>query len=128
VHHAGLAAEPMFVPAVGPFRCGMRIEIPLHAGLLQRAGAAELFDVLHARYRGERFVRVVPLQDATQSHERSFDPTACNDTNRVELRVLPHPSGHVLLMAILDNLGKGAAGAAVQSLNLMLGLAENTGL
>ena len=61
-------------------------------------------------------------------HERSLDPQACNDTNRIELHVLPHPSGHVLLVAILDNLGKGAAGAAIQNLNLMLGLGETTGL
>jgi N-acetyl-gamma-glutamyl-phosphate reductase len=61
-------------------------------------------------------------------HERSLDPQACNGTNRVTLHVLPHPSGHVLLVAILDNLGKGASGAAVQSLNLMLGLPEDTGL
>ena len=61
-------------------------------------------------------------------HERSLDPTACNDTNRIDLHVLPHPSGHALLVAILDNLGKGAAGAAIQNLNAMLGLPETTGL
>ena len=58
----------------------------------------------------------------------AFDPRACNDTNRIELRVIGHPSGHVVLMGILDNLGKGASGAAIQSLNLMLGMPEQTGL
>ena len=70
-------------------------------------------------------MRVCRCRRAGELDERTLDPSACNDTNRVELRVLPHPSGHVLLVAVLDNLGKGAAGAAVQSLNLMLGLPED---
>jgi N-acetyl-gamma-glutamyl-phosphate reductase len=65
---------------------------------------------------------------ATEIDDFSLDPRACNDTNRIDLHVLPHPSGHVLLVAILDNLGKGAAGVAIQNLNLMLGLAEDAGL
>jgi len=107
----------------------MRVQIPLHAGLLASgADAAAVHDALRARYAGERFVQVAQLARAEQIDERTLDPCACNDTNRVELRVLPHASGHVLLIAILDNLGKGAAGAAVQSLNLMLGLSEDAGL
>jgi N-acetyl-gamma-glutamyl-phosphate reductase len=125
----GLAHEPVFVPAVGPFRCGMRMEIPLHASLLARGVSGKsIWEALDARYRGEPFVRVLPIVEPLGSHERSFDPRACNDTNRIELRVLPHPSGHVLLMAVLDNLGKGAAGVAIQNLNLMLGLPETRGL
>jgi N-acetyl-gamma-glutamyl-phosphate reductase len=73
-------------------------------------------------------VQLHPLADPLESDERSFDPGACNDSNRIELHVVPHPSGHVLLVAILDNLGKGAAGVAIQSLNLMLGCAETSGL
>jgi N-acetyl-gamma-glutamyl-phosphate reductase len=71
---------------------------------------------------------VLPLQEGAQPNEMTFDPRKCNDTNRIELSVVPHPSGHVVLMAILDNLGKGASGAAIQSLNIMLGLPESTGL
>jgi N-acetyl-gamma-glutamyl-phosphate reductase len=127
VQYSRLAAEPYFVPAVGPFRCGLRVEIPLHASVLARAAnGAVIFEALRARYAGERFIRVQSIEDALG--ERALDPTACNDTNRVELYVLPHPTGHVLLVAVLDNLGKGAAGAAVQSLNLMLGLPESAGL
>jgi N-acetyl-gamma-glutamyl-phosphate reductase len=126
VRYAGLASEPLFVPAVGPFPCGMRVEIPLHAKLLGRTNAEGLFEALRARYARESFVRVRLLSEALD--ERTLDPTACNGGNRVELSVLPHPSGHVLLVAILDNLGKGAAGAAAQSLNLMLGLPEGSGL
>jgi N-acetyl-gamma-glutamyl-phosphate reductase len=60
--------------------------------------------------------------------EFQLDPRACNDTNRIDLHVVSHPTGHVLLVAVLDNLGKGAAGAAIQNLNLMLGLPETAGL
>jgi N-acetyl-gamma-glutamyl-phosphate reductase len=129
IRHAGLEAEPQLLPAVGPFRCGMRIQVPLHAGLL-RGGASgkRVWEALEARYRDEAFVQLHPLADPLESDERSFDPGACNDSNRIELHVVPHPSGHVLLVAILDNLGKGAAGVAIQSLNLMLGCAETSGL
>ena len=126
---AGLAHEPQFVPAVGPFRCGMRVQIPLHADLLARGATGKaVWEAIAERYRGEPFVRVAPYAEPVAVDERSLDPQACNDTNRIDLHVLPHPSGHVLLVAILDNLGKGAAGAAIQNLNRMLGLDEATGL
>ena len=72
--------------------------------------------------------KLEPLTDASDTDELSFDPQANNETNRISLRVLPHQSDHVLLMARLDNLGKGAAGVAIQNLNLMLGVPEGTGL
>ncbi len=126
-HQARLTLEPYFVPAVGPFRCGMRVEIPLHAAWLPPGTSADrLFEALRSRYQAERFVRVLRADSALT--ERDLDPRACNDSNRVELRVLSHPDGHVLLTAVLDNLGKGASGAAVQNLNLMLGLPEAQGL
>ena len=128
MRYSGLLREPYFEPAVGPFRCGMRVQIPVHAGVLAGGhGGAQVWDVLAGRYRNEPFVRVLPL-DGSVPDERSFDPQACNDTNRIDLQVLPHPSGHVLLMARLDNLGKGASGVAIQNLNLMLGLDETAGL
>lgn len=127
--HARLAHKPHFVPAVGPFRCGMRIEIPLHAAVLPGGvDAPRLHEALAARYAGEPFVAVRPLSATAPTDERAFDPQALNGTNRIELAVLPNPLGHVLLVATLDNLGKGAAGAAVQNLNLMLGLDETRGL
>ena len=126
---ARLAHEPQFVPAVGPFRCGMRVQIPLHAEALARGATGKaVWEAIHERYRGEPFVRVAPYAEAVAVTERSLDPQACNDTNRIDLHVLPHPSGHALLVAVLDNLGKGAAGAAIQNLNSMLGIAETTGL
>ncbi len=127
--YARLEQRPYFVPAVGAFRCGMRIEIPLHAALLRRgASAARLHETLAARYAGEPFVRVAPFSEKVSADERAFDPCAANGTNRIDLWVVPNPLGHVLLVATLDNLGKGAAGAAVQNLNLMLGFPETAGL
>jgi N-acetyl-gamma-glutamyl-phosphate reductase len=127
--HSGLRVEPQFVPAVGPFRCGMRLQVALPASMLPAStGGKDLWEALHDRYAGEPFVRVAPLAAPAEPDERIFDPRACNDTNRIDLHVLPHPSGHVLLMAILDNLGKGAAGMAIQNLNLLLGYPETTGL
>jgi N-acetyl-gamma-glutamyl-phosphate reductase len=127
--YARLAHRPQFVPAVGPFRCGMRVEIPLHAAVLGgRTSARRLHETLAARYAHEPFVRVHPFSEAVSGDERAFDPCAANDTNRIDLWVLPNPLGHVLLVSTLDNLGKGAAGAAVQNLNLMLGRDERAGL
>ena len=117
---------PHFVPAVGPFRCGMRVQVPIHTGLLQGGAGDTIREVFRERYRHEPFVRV--LSNAQQTNERSFDPQACNDTNRMDIHVASHPAGHVLLIAILDNLGKGACGVAIQNLNLMLELPETTGL
>ena len=129
VKYASLTAEPQFVPAVGPFRCGMRVEVPIHASLLsQRADGAKVWETFHKLYENETFVKVAPMGELGAIDEWSFDPQSCNDTNLIELHVVPHPSGHLLLVALLDNLGKGASGAAIQNLNLMLGISENTGL
>ncbi len=127
--YARLASEPQFTPAVGPFRCGLRLQVPLPAGLLARGATGKVvWEALDARYRGERFVRVAPLREPLDAGEHGFDPQALNDTNRLEIAVVPHPSDHALLLVRLDNLGKGAAGAALQNLNLMLGLPEEQGL
>ena len=129
MHYSGLANEPYFVPAVGPFRCGMRVEVPLHKSFLsERPSANKAWRAIDEHYKGETFVNVLPMNDAETLDENSLDPQACNDTNRIDLRVIAHPSGHVLLVAILDNLGKGASGAAIQCLNLMLGIDEGRGL
>ena len=129
MRYGGLRKPPQFIPAVGPFACGMRVEIPLHADLLERgASALRIAELLAERYRDERFVRVEPFQDPFPVDDLRFDPRRCNDTNRIELAVVSHPDGHVLLVGLLDNLGKGAVGAAIQNLNLMLGLDEGAGL
>jgi N-acetyl-gamma-glutamyl-phosphate reductase len=127
--YCGLEQAPQFVPAVGPFRCGMRVEIPLHAAWLPRDTTGKrVWEALAERYRDERFVRVQPYAEPPVFDDLTFDPRRCNDTNRIELYVVPNPAGHVLLVALLDNLGKGASGVAIQNLNLMLGLSEGAGL
>jgi N-acetyl-gamma-glutamyl-phosphate reductase len=129
VRYAGLSTEPQFLPAVGAFRCGMRVQVALPAKALPKSTTGNaMWETLAKRYEKEPFVQVEPLSDAAEPDEFAFDPQAHNDTNRISLRVLTHPSGHVVLMARLDNLGKGAAGVAIQCLNLMLGVPEGTGL
>jgi N-acetyl-gamma-glutamyl-phosphate reductase len=129
MRYGGLNTEPQFLPAVGPFRCGMRVQVTLPAKSLPKSGTGKaMWETLVSRYENERFVEVEPLTDPSEADEFTFDPQAHNDTNRISLLILPHASGHVLLMARLDNLGKGAAGVAIQCLNLMLGVPERTGL
>src|SRR5262249_10446659 len=124
-----LSIEPQFVPAVGPFRCGMRVQIMIPATALPRSGSGEaMWETLVSRYENEPFVKIEPLTDLNEADEFTFDPQAHIDTNHISLRVLPHPSGHVLLMARLYHLGQRAAGGAIQCLNLMLGVPERTGL
>src|SRR5688572_22889453 len=129
MRYGAFTVEPQFLPNVGPFRCGMRVEIMIPAKSLPKAGSSKaMWEALAARYDKESFIDVEPLTDTSESDELSFDPQEFNDTNRISLRVLPHQSGHVILTARLDNLGKGAAGVAIQNLNLMLGVSEGTGL
>ena len=124
MHCTGLSCRPLFVPSVGNFRQGMIVQLPLHlASLPQRVSAANLHDALAAHYAhtndpANPSVAVLPPTD-----DLKLDATALNDTNRMELRVFANQAhGHVVLMARLDNLGKGASGAAVQNLRLMLGV------
>lgn len=124
---SGLSQAPSFAPAVGPFATGMRVCVPLHASVLAPGvDGATVHEVLADRYAREPFVRVVLHTSALG--ERDLDPHACDGTNRIELHVLPNPGGHVMIVGLLDNLGKGAGGCAVQNLNLALGLGETTGL
>lgn len=126
--HTGLATPPLFQPIVGPFYKGLAVSVPLHLADLKPGTTAEqLHAVLAARYRGERFVRVLPLRDAATLADGFYDVQACNDTNRVDILVLGNER-HAMVIARLDNLGKGASGAAVQSMNVHLGVDEGQGL
>ena len=126
--HTGLSARPLFMPIVGNFYKGLSVSVPLHlAQLPAGTTAATLHAALAERYAGERFVKVMPLSDASTLQAGFFDVTACNDTNRADLFVFAG-EGQALLMARLDNLGKGASGAAVQAMNVHLGLDEGLGL
>lgn len=126
--HAGLSEAPIFVPVVGDFYRGLAVTIPLHLRDLGTTAEA-LHAALAERYAGERFVRVLPLRDPETLAEGGgfFDVQACNGTNRADLFVFGNDR-QALLIARIDNLGKGASGAAVQSMNAHLGIDEATGL
>jgi len=128
VAQTGLARAPVFLPMVAGFYQGLAVSVGLQLDQF-RAGttAAQVQQALAACYAGERFVRVQPLADPATLEAGFFDVQACNDSNRAELFVFA--SAHqVLLLSRLDNLGKGASGAAVQAMNLHLGLDEGLGL
>ena len=126
--HAGLSGRPLFAPSVGRYAQGMIVEVPLQ--LWAMPGAPSLSDIHNAlsdAYAGERFVEVASLEEAAGL--RGLDPEGLNGTNRLKLFVFGNEAhGQARLVALLDNLGKGASGAAVQNLNLMLGLDEGEGL
>jgi N-acetyl-gamma-glutamyl-phosphate reductase len=117
--YTGLVRRPIFVPSVGNFRQGMLVQLPLHLDTLPGKPTTEdLQAVLAKHYAGSEWVSVQP-----PTADGKLEPTALNDTNRMELRVFGNMDhGHAVLVARLDNLGKGASGAAVQNLKLMLGL------
>ena len=117
--YTGLTRRPIFIPSVGNFRQGMLVELPLHLDTLPgKPGADDLQAVLQRHYAGSEWVSVAP-----PTEDGKLEPTALNDTNKMELRVYRNMDhAHAVLIARLDNLGKGASGAAVQNLRLMLGL------
>jgi len=124
----GLTHRPVFAPAVGRYAQGMIVEVPLPLWALPaRPTVADVHAALNKAYAQERFVEVASLEEARGVH--TLDPEGLNGTNRMRLFVFAAADGsQVVLAALLDNLGKGASGAAVQNLNLMLGLPEETGL
>ena len=129
--HGLLARAPVFSPSVGHFRRGMLVSLPLQLGALPNAPTgAHLHAALTEHFVGERFIVVRPLNDFAAARENAYlEPEALNFTNRLELFVFANDAAQqALLVARLDNLGKGASGAAVQNMNLMLGLPEWTGL
>lgn len=126
--HTGLATPPVFLPVVSSFYKGLAVSVPLHLSQLKAGATPEAVQAaLAAHYAGERFINVMPLRDAATLEAGFFDVQACNDTNRVDLFVFASDS-QVLLLSRLDNLGKGASGAAVQSMNVHLGVEESLGL
>jgi len=129
MQHGLLAQAPVFAPAVGAFYRGMLVHVPLQLSALAKAvDGAALHAIYQRHFEGERFVRVRPLNDTDALRDGQFlEPEALNGTNELEVFVFASET-QALLVARLDNLGKGASGAAVQNLNLMLGLPEGAGL
>ena len=128
---AGVARPPLFVPSVAQAYCGMLVSVPLPAAFFARPGVSrrDVWDVWNEAYRDEPFVRPVdPDEDGRYLRGRFLDLEGCNFTNRLELFVFGDGDSGLVLVGRLDNLGKGAAGNAVQCLNLMLGADETAGL
>jgi N-acetyl-gamma-glutamyl-phosphate reductase len=134
--YSELEGRPLFIPSVGRFAQGMLVSIPLQLWAMDGEPSLE---ALHAglaeHYAGEHFVTVAPLEEtmtigkASSLDPRNPEPEGLNDTNRMRLFVYGNPEHRqAVLIAQLDNLGKGASGQAVQNLNLMLGLDEAAGL
>ena len=121
--HGLLDRRPIFSPSVGRFAQGMIVQVPLHLDLLSGSpNAARVHEALADHYAGGGAVEVDPPAESAQLAR--IDPTELNDTNRMKLFVFgAEGTGHVNLVAVLDNLGKGASGAAVQNMDLMLGKA-----
>ena len=119
MQYTGMSRRPVFIPSVGNFIQGMLVQLPLHLDLLPgRPSAAQLNEVLASHYAGSEWVTVEPAPESGK-----LDALALKDTNKMELRVFGNERyRHALLVARLDNLGKGASGAAVQNMKLMLGI------
>ncbi|MBN9411684.1 MAG: N-acetyl-gamma-glutamyl-phosphate reductase [Burkholderiales bacterium] len=121
--YTGLTERPVFIPSVGNFRQGMLVQLPLHLDVLPgKPSAADLHAALAAHYAKsntpEQYVKVLP-----PTEDGKLDALALNDTNELEIRVFPNEDHrHAVVIARLDNLGKGASGAAVQNLRLMLSI------
>jgi N-acetyl-gamma-glutamyl-phosphate reductase len=121
--YTGLTRRPVFIPSVGNFKQGMLVQLPLHLDMLPgQPTAQDLHDALASHYADSEWVSVLPA-----TADNKLDAVALADTNKMELRVFSNDGAqdgfrHAVLVARLDNLGKGASGAAVQNLKLMLGL------
>ncbi len=133
-HYGLLQKPPLFTPSVGHFAQGMLVSIPLFTEeLTQPASLEDIQEIYQTHYKGCQFINVAPA-NATSHLERDafLRPDSLNDTNGMDIFVHGHnsvnKSGQILLIARLDNLGKGASGAAVQNMNILLGLKADTGL
>lgn len=126
--YAGLSVAPIFQPIVGPFYKGLAVTAYLHPSQFARkATPADVQKILADYYAGETFIRVAPLDLEANTEGGFFNVEANNDTNRVDLFVFGNEE-RLLVVGRLDNLGKGASGAAVQSMNVHLGVEETLGL
>jgi N-acetyl-gamma-glutamyl-phosphate reductase len=127
--YTGLTRRPLFVPSVANFKQGMLVQVPVHLDLLPgQSSADDLYQALAQHYAGSEWVKVLP-----PTSDYKLDAVALAGTNQLELRVFSNQGTndgfrHAVLVARLDNLGKGASGAAVQNLKLMLGLPDNATL
>jgi N-acetyl-gamma-glutamyl-phosphate reductase len=124
----GLHSPPLFMPVVGNFYQGMAVSVPLHTRLLNGTPDPNtVHSALSEHYSNEPFIRVLPLGPVDSLDNGFLDPTGCNGTNRLDIFVFGNRE-QIHILSRFDNLGKGASGAAVQNLNIMLGIEETAGL
>jgi N-acetyl-gamma-glutamyl-phosphate reductase len=123
---SGLGHAPLFVPSVAKYRQGMLVQVPLALWHLPGTPTAgDLHAALAEHYAGEKFVTVAPLDEAAAT----LDPEELNGTNELRIHVLHNDqAGQAVVAGVIDNLGKGASGQAVQTLNLLIGVDEAEGL
>lgn len=124
--HSGLTEAPLFIPILGNNYKGLAIMLPLYTKLLSKQLTPQnLHEVLCEHYQKERFVKVMPYMQEADLFDGALDITACNDSNIAEIFVFGNQAkGTAVIMTRLDNLGKGASGAAIQNMNIMLGFDE----
>lgn len=126
--YSGLDSAPLFTPVVGNYYQGDAINIPLFPRMFKKdVTARDIQEVLASYYIDERFVRVAPFDSELYLEDGFFNLMQCNNSNFLDIFVFGHKD-QILLISRFDNLGKGASGAAIQNLNIMLGFDEGTGL
>ncbi|CAM3657910.1 N-acetyl-gamma-glutamyl-phosphate reductase [Marinicrinis lubricantis] len=126
--YSGLHSAPLFTPIVGNYYQGDAVTIPLFPSMFTKhVTAKDIQEVLAAYYQDERFIRVMPYESEAYLEDGCFNLMQCNDTNFLDLFVFGHED-QILLISRFDNLGKGASGAAIQNMNILLGFDEGLGL
>ncbi len=124
----GIEYPPFFSPILGNFYRGMLVTVPIHTRLLnKKLSAQDIHGILLEHYKDQHFIKVAPFADSAIISDGAISATACNNSNDLEIIVYGHED-QVFLACRFDNLGKGASGAAIQNMNIMLGLDESTGL
>ncbi|NOU98800.1 N-acetyl-gamma-glutamyl-phosphate reductase [Paenibacillus planticolens] len=126
--YSGLNSAPLFTPIVGNYYQGDAVSIPLFPKMFNKnVTASDVQELLASYYKDERFVRVIPYDSEAYLEDGYFNLMQCNNTNYLDIFVFGNKDG-ILLVSRFDNLGKGASGAAIQNMNIMLGFDEGTGL
>lgn len=125
--YSGLKEAPVFVPILGNNYKGLAVLISIHTKLLaKQMGSKNIHELFTEHYYDEKFVKVMPYADESFLFDGAVDITACNDTNYAEIFIFGNDEkGSAVILTRLDNLGKGASGAAIQNMNLMLGFEED---
>jgi N-acetyl-gamma-glutamyl-phosphate reductase len=126
--HSGLLKPPLFTPIISDYYRGMIVAIPLHTKLLsKKAAAADISAFYNNYYKGQNCVKVLPFNIQDEFEWGYMNAESCNNTNNIEILVFGDEK-QILVVSRLDNLGKGASGAAIQNMNIMLGLDEKLGI